>query len=1042
MEVVDSIFRATMPNLSDIVFILNPQGKVEIISPSVRQVYGYSPEEVIGQIFRKFVEPDDLPVFESSFARVLLGHAECVEFRLVDAAGFARHVRNSSRPLPGENGPGGLVGTLTEITGQQPVHIPLYQSVPPGDDLPTTPSEYVFSFRVDAAGRLLREWAAGAQLHNTGAVETTPEDVNEVLARVHPADRETVEAYLEAVLSGQPTPLDFRYFTHSGQLRWMRATCQAVRAETDTRPLRVLGSARDISAQKHATEIPHVNGQRFRSAIENAQAGYFYIDLAGRFREVNDAWLRMHGYSARDEIIGRHFTASLADTDAQRAGQHIASLLHGEPGSTARFSHRRKDGSTGFHIFSASAVSEEGTISGVEGFIIDITEQQQDEDSRRQRWTGLATLAEAVHDAIFVIDSEDRVAYINPAGAALFGSAPQNLTGSPRASLFTPDAAAHQSRSLDWIWKTGQVHRSQDRFSLADKAVWLDTLLVPLKDADGKTETIFGISRNITDKIRQGGKTNQLKNFYEVILENVMDGVIVTDRDGVIRYANRAVAARLNMPAHAINNRNVWTNLSRGEIRRLTIQYLTATHTLQPVPYGPTPVTLPRGECMYCSGWFIPRLDENGEFAGMICTVQDITASESAKQREKDLFRSMAFLSDNAMDLVKLSADQDIYRYVAQRLWELNSGAVIVVLSFDKTSLRMRVEAIQCSEAQAGIMREVLGECPIGLTTPVDATGLDRIATGTLYRSAGDLFAMCGGTIPRETCRELEERLRIAHTYAVGIRAEEGLSGGIVIMLPEGTSMTSQETIELFVFQTATALQRWRAERENQIALREKEVLVKEIHHRTKNNLQLISSLLYLQSSRISDPKALAMLQDSQRRIKSMATIHERLYRAADLSRIDFAEYSGDLANDLLYAFGTSDVPVTLHVDAPGVFLNVQDAIPCGLIISELASNAMKHAFPPGHTSGETNEIHISLQSSGQQITLRVSDNGIGLATGIDFRNTETLGLQLVNLLVEQLNGTIRLSRKAGTTFTITFRESGPYRSRSDRCPPATVTHR
>ena len=233
------------------------------------------------------------------------------------------------------------------------------------------------------------------------------------------------------------------------------------------------------------------------------------------------------------------------------------------------------------------------------------------------------------------------------------------------------------------------------------------------------------------------------------------------------------------------------------------------------------------------------------------------------------------------------------------------------------------------------------------------------------------------------------------------------------------------------------------AEERIKASLREKEVLLKEIHHRVKNNLQVVSSLLYLQSERISEPAILGMLQDSRNRIRSMALVHERLYQAEDLSRIDFSEYVSDLANHLLGSYCLDPSAVTLEVIADDVVLDVNTAVPCGLIINELVSNSLKHAFPSysavqadplvpagGHREGGpwrttdsgTDKIRIELcLDAGGQLQLLVSDSGVGLPEALDFRNTESLGLLLVNSLVHQLRGTVELNRQDGTEFRIMF---------------------
>ena len=201
-------------------------------------------------------------------------------------------------------------------------------------------------------------------------------------------------------------------------------------------------------------------------------------------------------------------------------------------------------------------------------------------------------------------------------------------------------------------------------------------------------------------------------------------------------------------------------------------------------------------------------------------------------------------------------------------------------------------------------------------------------------------------------------------------------------------------------------------------SLHEKEVLLKEIHHRVKNNLQIVSSILSLQSGNACSESQATLLRESQDRIRSMALIHEKLYRSKDLSRINFGDYVSSLTASLAHSYIASPA-VRIRVDVRDIFLDIDMAIPCGLIINELVSNSFKYAF----RDGRAGEVYISLSGNSQTYTLVVSDNGTGLPPGTDFRNTPSLGLQLVNTLVSQLEGTIELDLEKGTSFKITFAE-------------------
>lgn len=201
-------------------------------------------------------------------------------------------------------------------------------------------------------------------------------------------------------------------------------------------------------------------------------------------------------------------------------------------------------------------------------------------------------------------------------------------------------------------------------------------------------------------------------------------------------------------------------------------------------------------------------------------------------------------------------------------------------------------------------------------------------------------------------------------------------------------------------------------------SLKEQETLLREIHHRVNNNMQIISSLLSLQSTQVNDERDLHLFIDSQNRVKSMAKVHERLYQSKDLSSIKFAEYGMSLLNDLFSSHRASP-RIRLRADIEDVSFNMETAIPCGLIINELVSNSLKYAFPHGE-----GEIYVSLMHyEGNRYLLTINDNGIGLPKEIDFKNTQSLGFRLVNNLTNQLEGEIELDRTNGTTFRIIFEE-------------------
>jgi PAS domain S-box-containing protein len=220
----------------------------------------------------------------------------------------------------------------------------------------------------------------------------------------------------------------------------------------------------------------------------------------------------------------------------------------------------------------------------------------------------------------------------------------------------------------------------------------------------------------------------------------------------------------------------------------------------------------------------------------------------------------------------------------------------------------------------------------------------------------------------------------------------------------------------------AEIAEREKAEERIRASLREKEVLLKEIHHRVRNNLQVVSSLLNLQSAHIDDPRTLGILQETKDRVRSIALVHEKLYQSRDLARIDVGEYLRSVARNLTRSYGVDPARIAVQLEVAPAEFAVDTVIPCGLIINELVVNAIKHAFP----DGKKGRIRIQLDSLGEgRFALRVSDDGVGLPPGLELGRTGSLGLQLVDTLAQQLGGTLGRVAGEGTTFEVRFAVRG-----------------
>jgi two-component sensor histidine kinase len=201
-------------------------------------------------------------------------------------------------------------------------------------------------------------------------------------------------------------------------------------------------------------------------------------------------------------------------------------------------------------------------------------------------------------------------------------------------------------------------------------------------------------------------------------------------------------------------------------------------------------------------------------------------------------------------------------------------------------------------------------------------------------------------------------------------------------------------------------------------SLAEKEILIKEVHHRVKNNMQVISSLLSIQAERAGDQVYSSLLNESQQRIKSMTLIHETLYQSKDLLKIDFQEYIESLTNSLTRLYMVPGVSVFVDVNVENVLLDLETAVPCGLVINELVSNSLKHAF---HDKEETGIIDIDFVSTDGSYNLRIADNGVGLPSDFDLKRSTSMGLEIVTILTDQLEGMLSAYNDDGAVFQIQF---------------------
>lgn len=374
------------------------------------------------------------------------------------------------------------------------------------------------------------------------------------------------------------------------------------------------------------------------------------------------------------------------------------------------------------------------------------------------------------------------------------------------------------------------------------------------------------------------------------------------------------------------------------------------------------------GEERYVNVAYIPHIGERGEVLGFFVLVQDITQRRRAEE--------------------ELRSSEERFRQLAENLHQI----------FWMSSVDMK-QILYISPAYEEIVQRT---CV------------------SLYQQPDSWLDAIHPEDREHVIAAVEKQLRAENSYDVEyriVRRDETIRCLRARVFPV---RNFGGEIYRFAGIAEDITERKQAEQQIQASLKEKEVLLKEIHHRVKNNLQVISSLLKLQSGYIQDKQVLESFKESQSRIKSIALIHENLYQSKNLSQINFAEYVQQLVVNLFRAYGVNSSAISLKVQVEDVLLGVDTAITCGLIINELVSNCLKYAFPKGKI-GEISILLIRVPNQDNKLVLTIRDNGVGFPKNIDFRNPESLGLQLVNTLAAQIKGNIEFNCNGITEFNIEF---------------------
>jgi PAS domain S-box-containing protein len=611
------------------------------------------------------------------------------------------------------------------------------------------------------------------------------------------------------------------------------------------------------------------------------------------------------------------------------------------------------------------------------------------EDELRQREEKFRQLAENIREVFFIYTHEfSELIYISPAYEDIWGCSVSSLYQNPFSwlELVHPE---DKNNLLQHIQNQMNVEglKHEYRIIRADGDIrWICTRIFHVRDQRNEVQRVVGLAEDITERKNTEAKLQETNALLQAIIQSAPVGIDFMNMNGNVVLWNPMCEQIFGWNAQEVIGKPLPIIPQSEQEKFLEFKHQTLSGE------GLTQVETCRqrkdGSIVDISLSTAIVRDNQGKVFGGIGITQDISEQQAAlragKQAELNILQNQelqeAIFNESADAIFVVHADTLL-------IIDCNRRAVELFEASSKEELmNVRGNTFQRYPFTDEESKKILEE--------IDRKGFWTAEIEYVTRK-GNFF---WGNLASKQIRvagEVKRLVRVSDISEQQAALRDGLRPA------EGDRKQTMEQLEH--------------------SLEEKETLLKEIHHRVKNNLQIISSLLRMQARRAQNEATSVLFQESQNRVQSMALIHEHLYQSPELSQIDFSEYIHSLTDNLFRCYGVSQKIISLKIETNGIKLNLDVAIPCGLLINELVSNSLKYAFP----NNECGEILIRLVSVIENtITLTVGDNGVGIPETLDWQNINSLGLRIVHNLIRQLKGNIFLERDHGTTFYIIFSRS------------------
>ena len=774
----------------------------------------------------------------------------------------------------------------------------------------------------------------------------------------------------------------------------------------------------DVTDRKRVEEALRESEEKFRGIFDMINDGIQIHEIQadgkpGKFIEVNEVACRMLQYT-REELLGRgplDFVTGYHSRPLDEITGELLSTGH----AIFETEHRRKDGTLVPVEINTHVVTLQGK-RVVVSTVRDITERRLAEEMLRQNQLQLANAMDLSQVVNWEFDVASGMFTFDDRFYALFGTTAEREGGHrmsaetySREFVYPEDIPSVAGAIRNLLGTTDPLYRGQMEHRIIRRDGEIRTIIAryaPVMDTQGKVIRTFGANQDITERKAMEEALSESRQLFADIISFLPDPTFVIDAEGKVLAWNRAIEQLSGVSSADIigkgdyeyslwlygKRRPVMINLvqnpdkdyARVNYREIVQQGQTITAETELIRAGKK-VTL----SLVAS----PLMDPEGKIIGAIESMRDITR---IKETEAELARINAHLETLVKERTHALEEEVAQRRTAEQ-------KVRDTLRHTRNVIEANPDLMVILDAQ-GILRDVNA-------TAEQMTGLPREKLiGTPY----NLYLLGNHNAEENFARLLREGSLTDIPYDVlhvngkitpilsNTRVQRDDAGNVEYIITAAHDITQQKKDAEMI----------------KASLEEKIILLREVHHRVKNNLQIIISLNNLQLRQVHDPQLKQFLNETKNRVRAMSLVHEKLYQSDSLSHIDLADYLRFLASQLFSYYSTDSRQVKLVVEIGKATIDINTAIPIGLIVNELVSNALKYAFP-GDRKGV---LVISGGLEGELLTVSVKDDGVGMPPDYDWKNATSLGLRLVNILADQIDGTVVVKGDQGTTFIITVR--------------------